>query len=231
MRKVTLLSSVLVLAIGCGSDPAPVDAGNDAFAAVDAVIVESDSPATRDAPANRDAPVAVDARAAVDAFSLVDAPSTGFTLTSSAYAEGGVIPRTHVCMRDDGMNSSPPLAWSGAPAGTMSYAVFFTDATTSFRHSAIYDIPATLAALPADVDRTAMPSDVPGARQPNGYPGTPGYAGPCPRAMHRYRFTIYAINTATLPGLTASSSLAAVEAAMIANSLGTATLTGTYTPP
>jgi len=224
MRKVTLLSLVLVLAFGCGGDPAPDDAGNDAFVAADAVIVESDAPDTVDAPA------AADARVAVDAVSLVDAPSTGFTLTSPAYAEGGVIPRTHVCTMQGGMNASPPLAWSGAPAGTMSYAIFFTDATTNFRHSAIYDIPATLTELTADVDRTTMPSDVPGARQPRGYPGTPGYAGPCPGAMHRYRFTIYAINTANLPGLTAGSSLVAVESAMIANSLGSATLTGTHTP-
>ena len=129
------------------------------------------------------------------------------------------------------MNTSPPLAWSGAPAGTLSYAVFFTDATTSFRHSAIYDIPSTRTDLPLDVEHTAMPSDVPGARQSRGYMGRPGYEGPCPGSMHRYRFTLYALDVATLPGLTASSSLAAVEAAMMEHSLGTATLTGTHTPP
>lgn len=225
MRRMTWLSLVLVLAAGCGGDPAPVDAGNDAFVTPDAVTVESDAPVAVDAPTAADAP------ALVDAFSAVDAPSSGFTLTSSAYAEGGVIPLAHVCTAQGGMNSSPPLAWSGAPAGTMSYAIFFTDATTSFRHSAIYDIPSTLSELPADVERTAMPSDVPGARQPRGYPGTPGYAGPCPGTMHRYRFTLYAIDVATLPGLTASSSLVDVERAMMEHSLGTATLTGTHTPP
>lgn len=227
MRRVTWLSSVLVLAVGCNSDPAAVDAGNDAFAAVDAVVMESDAPVTVDAPV-----VAVDAPIAVDAPSTIDAPSTGFTLTSPAYAEGGVIPRAHVCTRQGGMNTSPPLTWSGAPAGTLSYAVFFTDVSPpAFRHSAIYDIPSTLTELPVDVEHTAMPSDVPGARQPNGYPGTPGYAGPCPGSMHRYRFTLYALDVATLPGLTGSSSLAAVESAMMAHSLGTATLTGTHTPP
>ena len=231
MRRVTWLSSVLVLAIGCNSDPAAVDAGTDAFARVDAVVpTERDAAVTVDARVAVDARVVADARVAADAPSAIEAPSTGLTLTSPAYVEGGVIPRAHVCTAQRGMNTSPPLAWSGAPAGTLSYAVFFTDASTAFRHSAIYDIPSTLTELPVDVERTAMPSDVPGARQPNGYPGTPGYAGPCPGSMHRYRFTLYALDVATLPGLTGSSSLAAVESAMMAHSLGTATLTGTHTP-
>jgi Raf kinase inhibitor-like YbhB/YbcL family protein len=224
------LSSCLLLALGCGGDPAPIDAGSDAFAAVDAVTT-GDAPLATDAFVATDSPASVDARSAVDAYSAVDAPGGAFTLTSPAYAEGGVIPLTHVCTAQGGMNASPPLAWSGAPAGTLSFAIFFTDATTAFRHSAIYDIPSTLSALPADVDRSAMPADVPGARQPRGYPGTPGYAGPCPGSMHRYRFTLYALDVANLPGLTASSSLAAVESAMMAHSLGTATLTGTHTPP
>ena len=226
MRPLMFLGSCL-LVVGCGGDPEPLDAGRDAFAALDAVVAD-DASTPVDAFVLADSPAMPDARVSADA--AIDTASSGFTLTSPAYAEGGVIPRAHVCTDQRGMNTSPPLAWSGAPAGTMSFAIFFTDATTNFRHSAIYDIPSTLTELPTDVEHVAMPTDVPGARQPRGYPGTPGYAGPCPPRMHRYRFTIYAISTPTLPGLTAGSSLAAVEAAMIANSLGSATLTGSHTP-
>ena len=35
-------------------------------------------------------------------------------LTSSAFTEGGAIPAKHTC---DDKNVSPPLKWSGVPAG------------------------------------------------------------------------------------------------------------------
>ena len=35
-------------------------------------------------------------------------------LTSTAFAEGQLIPRDYTC---DGKNMSPPLSWSGAPTG------------------------------------------------------------------------------------------------------------------
>ena len=40
-------------------------------------------------------------------------------LKSSAFAGGGEIPKRHTCEGDD---ASPPLAWSGAPAGTKTFA-------------------------------------------------------------------------------------------------------------
>lgn len=178
-----------------------------------------------------DVPAAVDVLPPVDVPAAVDVPPAMFTLTSTAYDEGGTIPRTHACTAQMGGNISPPLAWSGAPAGAMSFAIFFKDQTTAFRHSAIYDIPSSLSELPESVARTAMPANVPGARQPRGYPGTVGYAGPCPGTRHTYRFTIYAIDVEAIPELTPTSNLTAVEAAFVAHSLGTATLTGSYTPP
>ncbi len=234
-RRVLFLAASLALAGGCG-DGASV--GMDAGGANDAAQTDArgDDAAGLDAGAGDDAG-GVDA-AALDAATDPDAATVdaarddtggpvGFTLTSTAYSEGGVIPDVHTC---SGANTSPPLSWVGAPAGTMSYAVFFMDATTSFRHSAIYDIPVANTGLPAAVEATAMPADVPGARQPRGYPGTYGYAGPCPPSTHTYRFTLYAIDVPTLPGLTATSTLAAVQAAFMTHSLGEATLTGTFTP-
>ena len=40
-----------------------------------------------------------------------------FTLSSTAFTEGSSIPKKYSC---DGENSSPPLSWSGVPAGTKS---------------------------------------------------------------------------------------------------------------
>jgi phosphatidylethanolamine-binding protein (PEBP) family uncharacterized protein len=41
-------------------------------------------------------------------------------LSSPAFSHGGEIPRKHTC---EGRDVSPPLAWSGAPDGTKSFAL------------------------------------------------------------------------------------------------------------
>ncbi len=46
--------------------------------------------------------------------------SSGFTLTSSVVAEGGVFPKEYTC---DGKSVSPPIAWIKEPAATKSFAV------------------------------------------------------------------------------------------------------------
>jgi Raf kinase inhibitor-like YbhB/YbcL family protein len=160
------------------------------------------------------------------------AESTGmveFTLTSDAFVEGGGIPGIHHVA---GGNQSPPLEWVGAPAGTMSFAVFFHDETIMFDHSAIWDIPAEVTSLPQDVDHTAMPADVPGAVQCDNWKmGTEfGYGGPGSDANF-YVFTLYAIDVATIPEIDENSTRAEVRAALEDHSLGTATLMGQSTGP
>ena len=160
----------------------------------------------------------------------IDSPPALFALTSPTITEGGVIPLTHVCTNQGGMNLSPQLAFANVPAGTMSFAVVLTDLTNSFVHSAIYDIPSTATALPADVEKVYAPTDVPGAHQTVSISGGRGYAGPCPGTVHTYQFKVYALATATLPGSVMSTSRTEVVTAAATN-LGTATLTATYTPP
>lgn len=235
--SMVVLTSLAFMA-GCGGDTASVDAGGgDDAASADAGAVDGgfvDAASEVDA-GSVDAATSVDAAVAVDSATAADTGTpVAFTLTSSAYFEGGVIPLTHVCTDQGGDNASPPLAWVGAPVGTLSFGVFFRDVSTDFPHSAIFDIPSSRTELPANIEHIAMPMSVPGARQPRGYPGTAGYAGPCPGSMHSYRFTLYALDVATLPGVTGGTSVEALEALEIqfmAHSLGTATLTGTHTPP
>ncbi len=151
-----------------------------------------------------------------------------FTLTSPAFVEGGAIPIEHSCY---GANVSPQLDWVDAPAEAQSFAVFFEDLTINFNHSAIWNIPVALDGLPADVDKSPMPADVPGASQGPSYAGNNGYAGPCPGQPHTYQFTVHALDVATLDELSTASTLAQVEAALQAHSLGQATLSGEFTPP
>ena len=47
-----------------------------------------------------------------------------FTLTSSAFSEGGAIPSRFSC---DGENASPDLTWADAPDGTQALALVVTD--------------------------------------------------------------------------------------------------------
>ncbi len=169
-----------------------------------------------------------------DGGAMIDMPTGGtFTLTSTAYMDGGVIPLAHVCTNQNGMNQSPPLAWTNPPAGTMSFAIVFTDIFNQqnpFIHSVIYDIPASATSVPGNISRTYAPAEVAGAHQTNAYDGMRGYAGPCPGQMHTYEQAIYALPTATLTGATMNTNRTAATTMIMANNLGVAKLVGTHTP-
>ena len=74
------------------------------------------------------------------------------TLTSSAFADGGMIPDKHA---QPGRDVSPPLAWSGAPDSTVSFALIMHDAdavtgdgTTDTMHWMVWGIPGSMMSLP-----------------------------------------------------------------------------------
>jgi len=151
-----------------------------------------------------------------------------FTVSSTSFDEGMEIPIRHTC---GGANVSPPLTWVGAPTGTMSFAVIHHDVTIDFLHSAIWDIPAATMTLPEGVSNVAEPPEVSGAKQcPSWQSAVIGYNGPCPKNQHSYAFDVYAIDVATLPNVTTTSSLSAVETEVMSHSLGKTTLMGIYTP-
>jgi Raf kinase inhibitor-like YbhB/YbcL family protein len=147
--------------------------------------------------------------------------AAGFTLTSTAITEGGMFPDDNTCAGD---NKSPPLTWTAGPSGTMSYAVVLLDTSNSLNHWAMWDIPSTVTMLPAALDSMAMSTAVPGAKQKS-FQGS-GYYGPCPRGMdHVYKFTVYALSTATLAGAMTSEMPDAIAMdIMSANPLGSASL-------
>lgn len=120
------------------------------------------------------------------------------TLTSPSITEGGMFPADNTCA---GLNVSPELDWTAAPPETKSFSLLLKDKSNNLIHSAIYDIPADLLMLPADVDKDQNPADVPGATQTKAYDNTTfGYLGPCPGGdLHTYEFTLYALDVATLP--------------------------------
>jgi Raf kinase inhibitor-like YbhB/YbcL family protein len=148
-------------------------------------------------------------------------------LTSTAFAEGAGIPIRHTC---DGDDVSPALAWSGAPAGTRSFAVLCDDPDApagTWHHWAVYDIPA---------DSTSLPEDYPtqetvgATRQAVNSFGRSGYGGPCPppgHGVHHYHFRVLALSCDSL-GLPAGADFNAVATAAESHVMEQAELIGTY---
>jgi Raf kinase inhibitor-like YbhB/YbcL family protein len=147
-------------------------------------------------------------------------PVGAFTLTSSAFAEGGSIPKLYAC---DGNDTSPPLAWIGAPEGAAAFALVMTDPDANgFVHWVVFNIEASLSEL-----TFVMPSSRDGVPQGLNSFGRIGYAGPCPPSgTHHYVFRLLALDAA-LP-LTGTPTAKQVLDASDGHTLAEATLTGTY---
>ena len=144
-----------------------------------------------------------------------------FTLTSTAFRNGGAIPRRFTC---DGENVSPDLAWAGAPEDTKALVLVVIDPDArDFVHWLAYDITGTpTGGLLLGVSTAP---DAP-AQGTNSF-GKHGYGGPCPPSgTHHYRFTLAAIDTVLV--FTGSPRVEGLRAAMAGHVLAEATLTATY---
>ncbi|WP_285750634.1 PQQ-dependent sugar dehydrogenase [Lentzea sp. NBRC 105346] len=147
-------------------------------------------------------------------------PPGDFKLTSSAFADNGNIPAKYTCAGDGspGQDTSPPLTW-GAKQDAKSYAIVFADVANGGNklHWAIWDIPASSLSLPEGLGAGFNVPGQNGAKQKAMGSGANSqkYFGPCPGgSTHPYTFTLYAVNSATVPGLTSSSTMAQIETAI-----------------
>jgi len=140
-------------------------------------------------------------------------------------SDGGQLPTEFTC---DGAGVSPPLAWTGAPAGTAEFVVLMTtlpgDGTTKWNW-VLYAVPPAVSGLARAETRVGVfgvGSDGPqAAYQP------PCSQGPGPK---EYTFTVYALSRALTPG-GAPMNGAAVTAAVASTALATGSLRVTYTRP
>lgn len=140
-------------------------------------------------------------------------------LSSSAFAESAPIPEQYTCEGDD---VSPPLAWTGAPAGTKGFALICDDPDAPGRtwvHWVVWGIPPTSSTLPEGFD---------GAHQGVTDFRRTGYGGPCPPPgkPHRYYFKLYALQEPL--ELPPRATKADVERALQGKTLAQATLIGTF---
>lgn len=152
-----------------------------------------------------------------------------FTLQSPAFQAQGAIPEKYTC---DGSDVSPALRWSGAPAGTKSFALIVDDPDAPdpkapkrvYAHWVLYDIPPTTTELPEGVKSAQLPK---GTREGSNDWNRTGYGGPCPPiGRHRYFFKLFALDTVL--GDIGAPSKKELEAAISGHVIATAELIGTY---
>ena len=155
----------------------------------------------------------------------VQPPVASFTLSSPVFAQGAAIPAQFTC---DGADKSPPLTWTGAPAGVQSFALIMDDPDApigTWVHWVIFNIPASTTDLPATIgpDPTLEDGSIQGL---NSWRRV-GYGGPCPpRGQHRYFFKLYALDT--MLALRSSATKTDLLRAMEGHILAQAELMGVY---
>jgi Raf kinase inhibitor-like YbhB/YbcL family protein len=145
------------------------------------------------------------------------------TVTSSAFTEGGMIPREYTC---EGRGVSPPISWSAVPPDTKSIAVIVDDPDApdgTFEHLVLFNLPPSEQSIPS------MAASLHGAKglAAVNSGGTAGYAPICPPSgRHHYRFQVMALDT-LLPQSTGVSS-AEVSNAVRGHVLARGELMGVY---
>jgi Raf kinase inhibitor-like YbhB/YbcL family protein len=167
-------------------------------------------------------------RGSADATATMPEADAGtLRLTSTAFASRGEIPSLYTC---EGSDTSPPLAWSGVPAGTKSLALVVEDPDapdpaaprTIWVHWVLYDLPPTSTGV-AEGD-AALPA---GTRQGRNDWDRTGYGGPCPPVgRHRYVHRLLALDT-VLPDL-GEPTKAQLEEAFAGHVIDRAELVGMY---
>ncbi|MBV9771664.1 MAG: YbhB/YbcL family Raf kinase inhibitor-like protein [Bryobacterales bacterium] len=153
-------------------------------------------------------------------------------ITVSGYSDGGDIPDKYTCAAKP-PGGSPEISWSGAPAGTMTFALIFHDGDvhpgktfSDVTHWIAWNIPASATTLPANVAGTADLPD--GTRQGMNIARRAGYMGPCPPPglPHHYTLELYALDSKL--DLASSASREDLEKAMSGHILASGVYNGLF---
>lgn len=151
------------------------------------------------------------------------------TITSSSIRHNADIPVRYTC---DGDDISPPLSWTGVPAGAKSLVLIVDDPDApdpkapkmTWVHWVLYNIPPGTTSLSEDVSSKDLPKGT--LEGVNDWKRT-GYGGPCPPVgRHRYFHKLYALDT-VLPDL-GRPTKAKLEKAMHGHILAQTELIGGY---
>ena len=187
------------------------------------------------------------AEAEAGVSSLTQDVEMSIELSSTTFNRIRRIPIEHACPSNktnpnlgdirDGGNLSPPLAWTGAPEGTVSLAMVMEGieprADEPNVHWLVWNIPAEVTELPAGTPTTTLLASIgPRATQGTNSFGRIGYDGPCPQpinlegqdrtggrdAVSRYHFRVYALDIELdlAPGATLEELIRAMDGHVLA---------------
>jgi hypothetical protein len=143
------------------------------------------------------------------------------SVKTKGFDAGRPIPKKYA-YKGEGQNISPPLAWSGAPDNTSTYAIIVDDPDAPspknprpnpWVHWVVYNIP-------GDTTSIEEGDDGGGTQGRNDF-GEKSYGGPMPPAgsgAHRYFFKVYALDTELRldPGATKEELIDAMEGHVLA---------------
>jgi len=156
---------------------------------------------------------------------LIITDSQTFSVQSSSFNEGDVIPTQYTC---DGLNISPPLLWINPPEGIESFVIIMDDPDTPtvFTHWILFNLPRDIVELPEGLPQQGVLENG-GVHGVNGI-GQLGYFGPCPLpgVSHTYRFHLYALDI--ILSLESGASKQDVLLAIEGHILSETELTGEY---
>ena len=155
-----------------------------------------------------------------------------FSVTSSQFKDDGTMPMSAVHGWAGGQNVSPDLTWTGAPAGTQSFAVTMYDpdapTTVGFVHWILFNIPSSVTHL--DAGAGAAGKNPPGSVLGYTDYGESQYGGCAPPPgdqPHHYEVTVYALDGPNLE-LGPGSTYAFFRFNIRGHVLGEAKLTGRF---
>ena len=176
-------------------------------------------------------------------FAAGAAAADPFTLTSTTFKDGQLMPRKVAntnpqnpnCVGD---NVSPQLSWTGVPDGTKSFALLMEDPEgrggAGVHHWVAYGIPASVTSF-AEGEVSKTSEKYVGGKSTQ---GVGNYSGPCtpPGTPHHYTFVVIAtdLDPKELPaGLTRDEFLAKLvpPAPAMSHAKGTAGLIGLFVKP
>jgi Raf kinase inhibitor-like YbhB/YbcL family protein len=151
-------------------------------------------------------------------------------ITIPGFTDGGAIPSTYGCVAGKNANLSPAIQWSGAPEGTVSFALILHDTdlmlgAEDVLHWGIFNIPASATGLPEGVAAKATLDD--GSSQLTNIGRGLGYFNPCPPppTVHHYIWEFFALDTKLDP---APASRADFMKAITGHVKAKGTYVGTY---
>lgn len=164
------------------------------------------------------------------AFFMQSSDAESFIITSDTFTNGQTMPSSlvHSHFGCTGENKSPHLKWQGAPKDTKSFALIVHDPDaprpTGWYHWIVLNIPVSTKEL-----KEGQQINHPMVQAKNDF-GSVTYGGACPprgHGIHRYNFTIYALDCPALipsPGSTPDS----IERQVKKHALSSATITANY---